>query len=78
MLGQIFYALVIITANGHERVSATFQTREPCTVESQRMREQGLTAYCFPTNQVTQADIQQQFDQMLLLMQQFRRSMEVQ
>ena len=78
MLGQIFYALVIITANGDERVAASFQTREPCIVESQRIRDQGLTAYCFPTNQMTQADIQQQFDQMLIIMNQFRRSMESQ
>ena len=78
MLGEIFYALVIITANGDERVAASFQTREPCIVESQRIRDQGLKAYCFPTNQMTQADIQQQFDQMLIIMNQFRRSMEVQ
>jgi len=78
VLGEIFYALVIITANGDERVAASFQTREPCIVESQRIRDQGLKAYCFPTNQMTQADIQQQFDQMLIIMNQFRRSMEVQ
>jgi hypothetical protein len=77
MLGQIFYALVIITANGDERVAASFQTREPCIVESQKIRDQGLNAYCYPTNQMTQADIQRQFDQMLILMNQFRRSMEV-
>ena len=77
MLGEIFYALVIITANGDERVAASFQTREPCIVESQKIRDQGLNAYCFPTNQMTQADIQRQFDQMLILMNQFRRSMEV-
>ena len=78
MLGENFYALVIITANGDERVAASFQTREPCVVESQKIRDQGLKAYCFPTNQMTQADIQRQFDQMLILMNQFRRSMEVQ
>jgi hypothetical protein len=78
MLGEIFYALVIITANGDERVAASFQTREPCVIESQKIREQGLKAYCFPTNQMTQADIQRQFDSMLILMNQFRRSMEVQ
>lgn len=77
MLGEIFYALVIITANGDERVAASFQTREPCIVESQKIRDQGLKAYCFPTNQMTQADIQRQFDQMLILMNQFRRSMEL-
>jgi hypothetical protein len=77
VLGEIFYALVIITANGDERVAASFQTREPCIVESQRIRDQGLKAYCFPTNQMTQADIQRQFDQMLILMNQFRRSMEI-
>jgi hypothetical protein len=78
MLGEIFYALVIITANGDERVAASFQTREPCVIESQKIRDQGLKAYCFPTNQMTQADIQRQFDSMLILMNQFRRSMEVQ
>lgn len=78
MLGEIFYALVIITSNGDERVAASFQTREPCIIESQKIRDQGLDAYCFPTNQITQADIQRQFDQMLILMNQFRRSMEVQ
>ncbi len=78
MLGEIFYALVIITANGDERVTASFQTREPCIVESQKIRDQGLKAYCYPTNQMTQADMQRQFDQMLILMNQFRRSMEVQ
>jgi hypothetical protein len=78
VLGEIFYALVIITANGDERVAASFQTREPCIVESQKIRDQGLKAYCYPTNQMTQADMQRQFDQMLILMNQFRRSMEVQ
>jgi hypothetical protein len=78
VLGEIFYALVIITANGDERVAASFQTREPCIVESQKIRDQGLKAYCFPTNQMTQADMQRQFDSMLILMNQFRRSMEVQ
>ena len=77
MLGEIFYALVIITANGDERVAASFQTREPCIVESQKIRDQGLKAYCFPTNQMTQADMQRQFDQMLILMNQFRRSVEL-
>jgi hypothetical protein len=78
VLGEIFYALVIITANGDERVAASFQTREPCIVESQKIRDQGLKAYCYPTNQMTQADMQRQFDQMLILMNQFRRGMEVQ
>jgi len=78
MLGEIFYALVIITANGDERVAASFQTRESCIVESQKIRDQGLKAYCFPTNQMTQADIQRQFDQMLILMNQFRLGMESQ
>jgi len=78
VLGQIFYALVIITANGDERVAASFQTREPCIQESQKIRDQGLKAYCYPTNQMTQADIQRQFDQMLILMNQFRRGMEMQ
>jgi hypothetical protein len=78
VLGEIFYALVIITANGDERVAASFQTREPCIVESQKIRDQGLKAYCFPTNQMTQADIQRQFDQMLILMNQFRLGMEAQ
>jgi len=77
VLGEIFYALVIITANGDERVAASFQTREPCIVESQKIRDQGLKAYCFPTNQMTQADMQRQFDQMLILMNQFRRSVEL-
>jgi hypothetical protein len=36
-----------------------------------------LKAYCFPTNQMTQADMQRQFDQMLILMNQFRRSVEL-
>jgi hypothetical protein len=78
VLGEIFYALVIITANGDERVAASFQSREPCIIESQKIRDQGLKAYCFPTNQMTQADIQRQFDQMLILMNQFRRGMEMQ
>ena len=78
MLGEIVYALVIITSNGNERLAASFQTSEACVVEAQRMRDQGMDSYCFPTNQMTQADIQRQFDQMLILMNQFRRSMEVQ
>ena len=42
--------------------------------EAQRVIEQGPFAYCFPTNQLTQEDIQHQFDQMMVLMKRFRES----
>ena len=76
MLGEIVYALVIITSNGNERLAASFQTSEACVVEAQRMRDQGMDSYCFPTNQVTKEDMQKQFDSMLILMNQFREKMK--
>ena len=76
MLSHIVYALVIVGSNGDERVYAQFPTREWCVAEAQRVIEQGPKAYCFPTNQVTQEDMQRQFDSMLVLMRQFREKME--
>lgn len=74
MLSHIVYALVIVGSNGDERVYAHFPTREWCTAEAQRVIEQGPSAYCFPTNQTTQEDIQKQFDSMMVLMKRFRES----
>ena len=74
MLSHIVYALVIVGSNGDERVYAQFPTREWCVAEAQRVIEQGPSAYCFPTNQATQEDIQRQFDSMMVLMKRFRES----
>jgi hypothetical protein len=78
MLSYIIYALVIVGQGGQETVVANFPTRDWCVAEAQRVREQGPAAYCFPTNQATQEDIQRQFDNMLVLMRQFREGMEQQ
>jgi len=45
--------------------------------EANLVIKQGPSAYCFPTNQVTQADMQRQLNAMLEIMQQFRREMEI-
>ena len=74
MLSHIVYALVIVGSNGSEQVYAHFPTREWCAAEAQRVIEQGPSAYCFPTNQQTQEDIQKQFDNMMVLMRRFRES----
>ena len=78
MLTEIAFALVVIGSAGDERVVAQFQTREQCLHEAKLVREQGPSAFCFPTNQLTQADLQKQFDMMLRLMDKFRREMEIQ
>jgi hypothetical protein len=77
MLSHIVYALVIVGSNGSEQVYAQFPTREWCVAEAQRVIEQGPSAYCFPTNQLTQDDIQRQFDQMMVLMRRYRDNMEI-
>lgn len=77
MLGHIVYALVIIGSNGTETTVAQFQTRAQCIHEANMVIKQGPSAYCFPTNQVTQADMQRQLNAMLEIMQQFRREMEI-
>ena len=74
MLGNLIYALVIVGSGGQETLAANFPNRELCMAEAQRVIEQGPSAYCFPTNQMTQADIQRQFDQMMVLMRRFRES----
>jgi hypothetical protein len=77
MLSHIVYALVIVGSNGDERVYAQFPTRDWCVAEAQRVIEQGPSAYCFPTNQPTQEDIQRQFDQMMVLMRRYRDNLEI-
>jgi hypothetical protein len=77
MLGHIVYALVIVGSNGMETTVAQFQTRAQCVHEANLVIKQGPSAYCFPTNQVTQADMQRQLNAMLEIMQQFRREMEI-
>jgi hypothetical protein len=74
MLGNLIYALVIIGQTGQDTLVAHFPNREICMAEAQRVIEQGPSAYCFPTNQQTQADIQRQFDSMMVLMRRFRES----
>lgn len=76
MLGSMIYALVIVGSTGRENIVAHFPNREICYAEAQHVIEQGPLAYCFPTNQLTQADIQQQFNQMMILLRQFRAQME--
>lgn len=78
MLSHIIYALVIVGQGGQETVVANFPTRDWCMAEARRVIEQGPSAYCFPTNQATQEDMQRQFDSMLVLMRQFREKMEQQ
>lgn len=78
MLSHIIYALVIVGQGGQETVVANFPTREWCLAEATKVIEQGPSAYCFPTNQVTQEDMQRQFDSMLVLMRQFKEKMEQQ
>lgn len=77
MLGNIVYALVIVGQSGLETTVAQFPTREQCVHEANLVIKQGPSAYCFPTNQVTQADMQQQLNSMLEVMRQFRREMEI-
>lgn len=77
MLGNIVYALVIVGQTGTETTVAQFQTREQCVHEARLVTKQGPSAYCFPTNQVTQADMQNQLNAMLEVMRQFRREMEI-
>ena len=74
MVSSLIYALVIVGQSGNETIAAHFPNREICIAEAQRVIEQGPAAYCFPTNQLTQEDIQHQFDQMLVLMKRFRES----
>jgi hypothetical protein len=74
VVSSLIYALVIVGQGGQETLAAHFPNREICMAEAQRVIEQGPFAYCFPTNQLTQADIQHQFDQMMVLMRRFRES----
>jgi len=76
MLSHIIYALVIVGQGGQETVVANFPTRDWCVAEAKRVIEQGPSAYCFPTNQITHEDIQKQFNNMLILMSQLREKME--
>ena len=78
MLGNLIYTLVIVGQTGQDTLVAHFPNREICMAEAQRVIEQGPSAYCFPTNQMTQADIQQQFDQMMVLMRRFRDNKDMQ
>ena len=78
MLGNLIYALVIVGQTGQDTLVAHFPNRQLCMAEAQRVIEQGPSAYCFPTNQMTQADIQQQFDQMMVLMRRFRDNKDMQ
>jgi len=74
MLSHIIYALVGVGQGGQEAGVANFPTRDWCMAEARRVIEQGPSAYCFPTNQQTQEDIQRQFDSMMVLMRRFRES----
>jgi hypothetical protein len=74
VFSSLIYALVIVGQNGQETLAAHFPNREICYAEAQRVIDQGPFAYCFPTNQLTQEDIQRQFDSMMVLMQRFRES----
>ena len=76
MLESLIYALVIVSSPGQETLAAHFPNREICMAEAQQVIEQGPFAYCFPTNQVTEADIQNQFNQMMVLMKQFRTQLD--
>lgn len=76
MVTNLIYALVIVGQSGEKTLAANFPNREICMAEAQRVIDQGPTAYCFPTNQTTQADIQRQLNEMIILMKQFRRSVE--
>ena len=78
MLGNLIYALVIVGSSGQETLAANFPNRQICMAEAQRVIEQGPSAYCFPTNQMTQADIQRQFDSMMVLMRRFRDNKDMQ
>jgi ubiquinone/menaquinone biosynthesis C-methylase UbiE len=78
VVSNLIYALVIVGQTGQDTLIAHFPNREICMAEAQRVIEQGPSAYCFPTNQITQADIQRQFDSMMVLMRRFRGSMESQ
>jgi hypothetical protein len=78
MLGNLIYALVIVGQTGQDTLVAHFPNREICMAEAQRVIEQGPSAYCFPTNQMTQADIQRQFDSMMVLMRRFRDNKDMQ
>jgi hypothetical protein len=78
VVSNLIYALVIVGQTGQDTLIAHFPNREICMAEAQRVIEQGPSAYCFPTNQITQADIQRQFDSMMVLMRRFRDSMESQ
>jgi hypothetical protein len=74
VVSNLIYALVIVGQTGQDTLIAHFPNREICMAEAQRVIEQGPSAYCFPTNQITQADIQRQFDSMMVLMRRFRES----
>lgn len=76
MVSSLIYALVIVGQSGNETIAAHFPNRELCIAEAQRVIEQGPAAYCFPSNQLTQEDIQDQFDQMMVLLKRFRTQME--
>lgn len=76
MVEGLIYALVIVGSGGQETLAAHFPNRELCLAEARKVIEQGPSAYCFPTNRTTQADIQRQFDDMMVLMKRFRSSLE--
>ena len=76
MFSSLIYALVIVGQSGNETIVAHFPNREICLAEAQRVIEQGPTAYCFPSNQLTQEDVQRQFDHMMVLLKRFRTQME--
>ena len=78
MVSNLIYALVIVGQTGQDTLIAHFPNREICMAEAQRVIEQGPSAYCFPTNQITQADIQRQFDSMMVLMRRFRDNKDMQ
>lgn len=76
MVGNLIYALVIVGQTGQETIVSHFPTSNLCIAEAQRVIEQGPFAYCYPRNQLTHSDIQKQFNEMIILMKQFRNSME--
>ena len=76
MFSSLIYALVIVGQSGNETIVAHFPNREICLAEAQRVIEQGPAAYCFPSNQLTQEDVQRQFDHMMVLLKRFRTQME--
>jgi hypothetical protein len=76
MISNLIYALVIAGSTGEHTTLAHFANRSQCLIEAQKIIEQGPAAYCLPTNQPTEADIQRHFDHMIVLLKRFRTQMD--